>query len=150
MSVVLPGISDSPMNLDIELSVAFGGGNRYNTGQRRGVAARCVALVDAARSTPYSSGRQLCRDEHVGTVVFDSLKCANDVAELSASVGVLGGHVGACVRDTDCFGGEQYAGAVNQDAVPTHQDVRRCSVNDQSPCSSGGVKVSRDCDRDLG
>ena len=101
VSVVLPGIADAAMHLNVLQRHPLISGQRVSGGHRRGqLGLRTVS----ARSVPGRGDGELGVDKHVRAVMFDRLKRADGPTELLAAGGVGRGHLGTGAQTADGFG----------------------------------------------
>ncbi len=144
VGVVLEGVGDAAVDLDVELGVEVGRGH----GEGGGGGGRQRQLVTALRRgpgrVPHRGGAQLDGHQHVGAVVLDGLEGRDGTAELHPLLGVLGGRLGGLAGQAHGLGRHQGAGEVDEDLGGAGQQGGRGPVEGQAGAAAGGVEVGRD------
>ena len=105
--VVLPGVADAAMKLDVVLRGGHLRADRQRGGDSTGEPG-AVEVVGAS-GVPRRGRGDLDVDEHVGGVVFDRLEGADGPAELFADLGVFDRHLQCGPPDSHRLGGGQDA-----------------------------------------
>ncbi len=111
MRVMLPGESDTPVHLNVQLGIAHISGKRQRRCDRRDEAELLLVLSGGASGVPYRGDRRLRAHQHVRAVMLYRLEGCDGPAKLLTHLGVVHSGVDAICRTTNGFRSHQCARA---------------------------------------